>query len=430
MAKDLRTLPPPAPRGRAVTIDFEGQPLRAHEGEPVAIALYAAGVRLLARSPKYHRPRGLFCASGHCGSCALRIDGRPNLRSCTTPAVEGLRCERQNAFPDPEVDLLRAADWLFPEGMDHHRLMTGTRLGNQLFVRLVRQMGGTGTLPDQAPAALPPPRDEVVDLCIVGAGPAGLAAARAAAAASPGRRVLVLDEQSAPGGALLALPRGWAHGAMLAEGARRAGAELLLGTTAIAYYPEDTRPGAPPGARPGVLAAVSEHGLLRVTARCFLYATGGYDQNLPFPDNDRPGVLAARAVGRLAFHWGVRPGRRVTFVTAEGVSPAYLAPIQAGLDAAGIPVTRADVAAPPRLDHRQDVLAVAALPAPASELPRQQGARVRLELSRGGFCVEVDDNFVCAPGVLATGDVTGYVGPEEAEAQGAAAGRAAAALVG
>src|SRR5207344_2481602 len=118
----------------AVTISFEGEPLPALAGEPVAVALYAAGVRTLARSSKYHRPRGLFCLDGHCASCYLRIDGRPNQRACMTPVRAGLRCERQNAFPTADVDLLHAADWLFPEGMDHHTMMTGTRVVNRLFL--------------------------------------------------------------------------------------------------------------------------------------------------------------------------------------------------------------------------------------------------------------------------------------------------------
>ena len=142
MTDDPRALPPAQPRGAPVTIDFEGETVRAFAGEPVAVALFAASVRTLGRSPKYHRPRGLFCLEGHCASCFLRIDGQPNRRSCLVPAREGLRCERQNAFPDADVDLLRAADWLFPGGMDHHRLMTGSKMGNDLFLKVVREMGG------------------------------------------------------------------------------------------------------------------------------------------------------------------------------------------------------------------------------------------------------------------------------------------------
>jgi sarcosine oxidase subunit alpha len=421
--------------------------VRAFEGEPVAVALHAAGVTTLGRSPKYHRPRGAFCLDGHCASCYLRIDGQPNRRACTTPARAGLRCERQNAFPSADVDLLTAADWLFPDGMDHHTLMTGSRVGNALFLKLVREMGGSGTLPDGAPETFPEARDEQVDVCVVGAGPAGLSAARAVAQAAPGRRVALFDEQPSPGGSLLALPGGTARAEALADAADRAGVKLVARATAIGYYPEDT--GA--SGIPGVLAVATPDGLRRVSARRWLYATGGYDQNLPFVDNDRPGVVSARACGRLAFHWGVRPvarGERVVIV--DGAPTA--APLARGLADAGVDVEVVDLArdqlveargtahargltvrGPTGRKRRVDgqLVAIATLPAPASELPRQHGARVRLEPSRGGFVALVDDRHATsAPGVFACGDVTGYVGPDAAAQAGQSAGRALAATLG
>jgi sarcosine oxidase subunit alpha len=419
---DARALPPGEPRRRAIAIDFEGRTVRAFEGEPVAAALWAAGVRVLGRSPKYHRPRGLFCAEGHCASCLMRIDGRPNRRACLVPATDGLRCERQNAFPDADVDLLRAADWLFPRGMDHHRMLTGTRLGNELFLKLVRQMGGSGTLPD-APAERVPVRREDVDACIVGGGPAGLTAAAAVAAARPGARVLVFDEQDAPGGSLLAEPDGVARGRALAEAARARGARLLMRATAIAYYAEDGDAPADHDGPAGVLAVATEDGLVRVTARRYLYATGAYDQNLPLPDGDRAGVLSARACGRLAFRWGVRPGARVILVEDPEQPFAYAERLARGLEARGVPVARTspDGLDDARPSYRDDVVAVAALPAPASELPRQHGARVRLDPARGGFVVEGPETGVA--NVLAAGDLAGYVGPDEAARAGDATGR-------
>jgi hypothetical protein len=230
--------------------------------------------------------------------------------------------------------------------------------------------------------------------------------------------VLVVDEQDQPGGSLLAEPGGVIAGQALTETALAAGAELWLTSTAIAWYPEDP---------PGVLAVVRPDGLVRMSAGRFLYATGAYDQNLPFPDADRPGMLSARACGRLVFRWGLRPGRRVTVISDPGAPSPYAGTLAAGLARLGIAVTEASLEALPRLDLKRDVAAVAALPAPASELPRQHGARVRLDPARGGFTVEVDAAFAtAAPGVFAAGDVTGYLGPQGAAAHGAAAGQAIA----
>jgi sarcosine oxidase subunit alpha len=258
-------------------------------------------------------------------------------------------------------------------------------------------------------------RDQEVDLCIVGAGPAGLSAA---AAAAPGRRVIVVDEQDVPGGSLLAEPGGVERGQALAAAARAAGAELWSGSTAIAWYPEDP---------PGVLAVVRPDGLVRIRARRYLYATGSYDQALPIADGDRPGMLSARACGRLVFRWGVRPGRRVTVIADAKLPSPYAATLSEGLLRLKIPVVQASMEKLPRLDLKRDLAALAALPAPASELPRQHGARVHLVPARGGFAVEIDPGFAtAAAGVFAAGDVTGYVGPGAAAAQGAAAGQAIA----
>jgi sarcosine oxidase subunit alpha len=435
LTADARDLPPGQTRGEPLAINFEGQTIRAFAGESVAVALWAADVRTLGRSSKYHRPRGAFCLEGHCASCYLRIDGRPNRRACMTPVHPDLRCERQNAFPSVDVDVLMAADWLFPRGMDHHTLMTGSRVANKLFLKLVRQMGGSGTLPDQAPPALKRPDDETVDLCIVGGGPAGLAAARAAAETAPGARIVLFDEQTTPGGSLLAEPAGTAAAAALARAATAAGARLVSGATAIAFYPED-------GA--GILAVATEDKLVRVSARRYLYATGAYDQNLPFFDNDRPGIISARACGRLVFHHGVRPAAKRRSVVVLHGSP-YAARLAEGLAAAGIKVEVVDLALHRVVAARGvkvvrgvdveshgennqrtvkgDLVAVGVSPAPASELPRQHGAPVVLDPARGGFAVQIDPQFACGPGVHACGDVTGFAGPQAALDAGQRAGQ-------
>ncbi len=376
----LRDLPAGEPPGDAIHIDFEGEAIPAFAGEPVGVALHAAGVDTLARSPKYHRPRGLFCLDGHCASCFLRIDGRPNQRACVTPAREGIVCERQNAFPSVDLDVLAAADWLFPEGMDHHTMMTGSKTGNALFLRLVREMGGSGTLPVAPPERDAVVIDETIDACIVGAGPAGLAAAHAIATATRGApiRVRVFDEQPLPGGSLHAEHGGSARARTLAAAAVAAGVEILPGATAIGYFPEDE---TADGGR-GLLAVTTGSALRRVRARCTVY--GDAPTAAPLVETLK-GVGVAAAHATLAVAGKRRPG---------------------------------------------DIVAVAAVPAPASELARQHGARVAFDASRGGFAVAVDAaGATSVPGVWACGDVTGYVGTAAAQRAGAEVGRAVAAAL-
>jgi sarcosine oxidase subunit alpha len=155
-------------------------------------------------------------------------------------------------------------------------------------------------------------------------------------------------------------------------------------------------------------------------------------------------VFAARAVGRLAVRYGVRPGARVVVLGGD----AYAQALSAELTALGVDTTLVDGTRvkPVRARGRTwveslevvdaegkrkklpcDAIAVAALPSPASEAPRQHGARVELVPALGGFAVVVDDDGrTSTPGVFACGDVAGFVGPDKATAQGERVGQVAA----
>lgn len=406
--------------------------MRAFRDESVAVGLFASDHRVLSRSLKYHRPRGFFCLEGHCGGCLMRIDGVPNLRACMTRCADGLTLETQNAYPSADLDVLGAVDWLFPQGMNHHTLFTGSRLLNSVVNKVVRQLSGLGTLPGAAATERPPIEDRAVDVAIVGGGPAGLAAASEVAAA--GAETVLVDEGRRPGGSLLADPRhGVAAADELARQATAAGAELWAESTLLACYPEDGE----------VLAIARPSHLVKLRARRVVYATGGYAQNRLFANNDRPGVLAARAVGRLLVEHGVVPASRVCAVGASD----YLGALCDALAAVGCEVERVDdeeervvgargrswvtgldvtgAAGPRRL--RCDVVAVDRTPAPASEAPRQHGCAVRFDAGLGGFAVEVDEvGRTSTADVFACGDVCGFAGPVAAAESGARAGREAA----
>ncbi len=84
--------------GRKVTITVDGRPVQACEGEPIAVALMAAGKRVLRYTEKFGEPRGVFCALGRCTDCAMTVDGRPNVRTCVTPVHEGMQVETQHGL--------------------------------------------------------------------------------------------------------------------------------------------------------------------------------------------------------------------------------------------------------------------------------------------------------------------------------------------
>jgi sarcosine oxidase subunit alpha len=397
--------------------------VRAYADESIAAAALASGTRVLSRSLKYHRPRTFFCFEGHCSGCLVRLDGVPNLRACQAPCNAGAEVSGQNAYPSAEIDLLGAVDFLFARGMDHHTLMTGSSMLNKLANKVVRQLSGLGKLPDRPASELPAVHRVDVEVCVIGGGPAGLTAA--AATASAGRSTVIIDDQLRPGGSFRADPRtGRREAEARWSAAVDAGALVLARSTAIGFFPEDDG---------GVLAVSAPDRLYRVYARQWIWATGGYVVNLPFPDNDRPGVIAARAVGRLLVDHGILAGDKVCIVEVPEVA-ADVAALAHALTVAGAEVTRvqlADVGGTrgrgwtTSVDTRRgkiecDVVAVAGTPAPASEGARQQGCKVVLDALAGGFKIVVDDRGrTSAPNVWACGDVTGYLGPAGAAADGA-----------
>jgi sarcosine oxidase subunit alpha len=310
--------------------------------------------------------------------------------------------------------------------MDHHTLMTGSSVLNKLANKVVRQLSGLGRLPDKPASELPEVDARTVDVCVIGGGPAGLAAATATARA--GRSTVVIDDQLRPGGSLRTDPR---TGRRVAEAgwsaASTAGVEVLARSTAIGYFPEDDG---------GVLAVSAPDRLYRIHAASWIWATGGYAVNLPFPDNDRPGVLAARAVGRLLVDHGILGGDKVCIVEVPEMAADATA-LAAALYEAGAEVVRIALANATGTRGRSwvsaldtangkvecDLVAVAGIPAPASEGARQQGCRVALDPAVGGFRVVVDeDGRTSTPGVWACGDVTGYLGPAAAADDGARVG--------
>lgn len=415
-----------AVRGDAVDVRIADTTVRAYTDESIAAAALASGTRVLSRSLKYHRPRTFFCLEGHCSGCLVRLDGVPNLRACLAPCAAGAEVAGQNAFPSAEIDLLGAVDFLFSRGMDHHTLMTGSSVLNKLANKVVRQLSGLGKLPDRAATDLPDVHRYDVDVCVIGGGPAGLAAATATARGA--RSTVLVDDQLRPGGSLRADPRtGRRDAEERWSAAVSAGVRVLARSTAIGFFPEDDG---------GVLAVSSPDRLYRIYAKHWVWATGGYAVNLPFPDNDRPGVIAARAVARLLVDHGILAGDKICLVEAPEVAGDVTALVGA-LVAAGADVTRvalADVSGTrgrgwaTSVDTKRgrvecDIVGVAALPAPASEGARQQGCSVVLDSAAGGFRVVVDENGkTTVPNVWACGDVTGYVGPTAASAHGARIG--------
>jgi sarcosine oxidase subunit alpha len=310
-------------RGREIGFIFDGQARRGLEGDTIGSALAADGQRILSRSFKYHRPRGLFCCSGQCPNCLIEVDGSPGVRACTEPLREGMEVRHLNAWPSLSFDAMRAVDRVgrpfTPPGFYYKTFMRPRRLW-PLYERGLRRAAGLGRLEGEPTErhTRADHRNRHADLLVVGGGKAGLEAA--IEAAEQGADVVLADEGPALGGRML-----W-------EGSHREAAGLAERVTAVGV--EVLSPAAALGWFDG-LVPVWEGGLLhRIRADSVVVATGTIPQPLGFPGNDLPGVMLADGALRLAALYAVRPGHRAVVYTVdqEGIDAALR------LDEAGVEV--------------------------------------------------------------------------------------------
>ncbi|HSO40377.1 MAG TPA: 2Fe-2S iron-sulfur cluster-binding protein [Labilithrix sp.] len=411
-----------------MTITLDGEPIRAERGEPVAAALLAAGKLMIARSPKFHRPRGPACMRAACDGCLARVDETPNVMTCMVAAEEGTAVVSQNRLGPREVDLLRMTDWFFPDGMNHHELFAGVPGVQSVMQAFARRVAGLGRMPVDVESPHAAAR-RTADVVVVGGGPSGMAVA--AELARAGRSVEVLDDQLAPGGGVLALGPAEAAAfdeirASFMDHVAAGRVRLRSRTVAGGMYGTD-------------LLVVGPDGAEVLEARSLVFASGAHDGALAFEGNDVPGVMSARAAGMLLGR-GVLPGKRIVVVVAEGGGPFGAAFARAAPGALasvsvvhGEPVAVRGASRPKAVTVRDsagrekeypaDLVLVDAPRSPAYELAEQAGATLAHEPR--GFVVRTEGGRIGA-GRYAVGELTGT--PFEAGAIAGDAARVAATI--
>ena len=340
---------PPSPgqrvdRDRPVTFKFDGKEVVALEGDTIGSALAADGQKVLSRSFKYHRPRGLLCCAGQCPNCLVDVDGWPGVRACTEPVREGMRVEPMNARPSLRFDVMRATD-LFgkrftPPGFYYKTFIRPRRLW-PLYEKVLRNAAGLGRLVRRQPerAWRTEYRRRHADVLVIGGGVAGMSAAMRAA--EQGADVTLVDDGPELGGALLA--NGHAEEARaMADRVRDAGVEVLAPAAALGFFD-------------GIVPVWEGSTLHQIRARAHVAATGSIEQPLMFEGNDLPGVMLCSGAERLAALYGVPPGEvAVVATTADrGVESAL------ALDGMGVTIAAVADARPagPSEDLAQRVAA-------------------------------------------------------------------------
>jgi sarcosine oxidase subunit alpha len=430
-------------RDRPIRFRFERRTLSAFEGDTVGSALAAAGVTITGRSFKYHRPRGLHCMTGSCPNCLMQIDGIPNVRACTEPVREGMRVERQNAWPSVDRDVhgwLDTFSFMMPPGF-YYKVFQRPRWAWPFVESFIRSKAGLGTVPDDPDHRRRSRIDLHPDVVVIGAGVAGLAAA--AEAAEAGATVVLLEQGGEAGG----------HLPGETDNGLRSGLVRRVLDSRVRFLPNTAAFGVFAGM---LVAAAGPDALYRIRAKHVIFATGAVEQSAVFPGNDLPGVMVSSAVHLLVHRYGVLPGRRAVVLAGDNVaySTAWALrdagaevtvvdlrseggwpegfPVIAGstiIAAHGRRMVTGVTVGPPGSTSGQkvrcDLVVIAAAEMPSTNLLAQAGARLVFDDARQAFLpVQMPE------GTHGVGAVAGARTPEATVAQARLAGLEAAAALG
>ncbi|HEX6400545.1 MAG TPA: 2Fe-2S iron-sulfur cluster-binding protein [Actinomycetota bacterium] len=356
--------------------------IRVEDGDSVASAMYRAGIRTFSRSIKYHRRRSLYCGTGECPNCLVTVDGIPGVRSCVTPAADGMRVRRERGWPSVERDALAILDRLhvlLPVGF-YYKTFIRPRWSWAVASRMIRRAVGMGRLPG-GPVVTRTNRHLHCDVLVVGAGESGRAAASSAAVR--GERVLLCDE-----GDVTEHPEG---------------VEVLARHAAIGVYEGP------------MVALASAQGVVQVHPRRVVTATGGSEVHPVFPGNDLPGVMLGRAAVGLAER-GVAPGRRAVVVIGHDEGIEHLTVLRG----AGVPIAAAvvpSVLAEKVPDDLRTLIDARVVRAEGKDRVRFAVIRDADGVTRGIGC----DLFVLSVGLSPRDDLVRMSAPGEVESVGDAA---------
>jgi len=349
-------------RKRPIAVTLDGQRLEGFAGDTLASALMAAGVTLVGRSFKLHRPRGLLSAGVEEPNGLFTLgegDRRePNIPATMTDLMHGLVARRQNAWPSVELDLMAVnslAAPLLTAGF-YYKTFMGPRRGSWMFYEpFIRRAAGLGAGTYESDPDRYETRHEFADVLVVGSGPAGLAAALAVGRS--GARVVLVEQDSLAGGSLLSEPldgpfEAWRAG-RLGELGAFPNVSIRLRTTALGLYDGNTvalleRRGH---LRPDPAKGEARQIVVTLRARAIVLATGAAERPLVFTNNDRPGVMLASAVRTYLHRFALAPIHRVVIATNN--DSAYRTAVD--LAAAGVAVTLADLRAAPVAQRQAEV---------------------------------------------------------------------------
>jgi sarcosine oxidase subunit alpha len=333
---------------RPLEFTFEGERVVGYAGDTVSSALLGQGTWLHGRSLKYHRPRGPFTLNGDDANSLVQLPEEPNAPAEHVPASEGLRVKGQHYSGSLKKDRGRITErfsrFLFV-GFYYHAFYWPRGMWN-FWERFIRRAAGLGQVNTEAPQRYYDKDFDFCDVAVIGSGPAGLAAALAAA--DEGADTILVEREPVLGGALNyarfdgpGTQGQREHDQLVPRIREHANIRVRTETTCTGRFDDN------------LLALIHGQRLTKLRAARVVVATGAIPQPAVFRYNDLPGICAGSGALRLMHHYGVRPGRRAVCVTsnANGYGVA-LSLAEAGVEVAAV----VDIRHHPELDPRVEAI--------------------------------------------------------------------------
>ncbi len=313
-------------RDTCLNFTFDGQAFSGLKGDTLASALLANDVRLVGRSFKYHRPRGIMTAGSEEPNALMTIrrgdTKNPNTRATVQALYDGLVADSQNAWPSLKFDVMELNDLAAPflsAGFYYKTFMWPKAFWEKLYEPIIRRAAGLGALAPSYDGDRYEKAFAHCDLLIIGAGPAGLMAAVTAGRA--GVDVILADESPRMGGRCLdetveigGMPSYEWAAETLSDLEGMANVRLMPNTTVTGAYDQGDFGALTNNAHhlADCPAGMPMETFWRIASKRAILCGGALERQIAFPSNDRPGVMTASAVRSYLNRYGVSPGRKVT----------------------------------------------------------------------------------------------------------------------